>query len=93
MLSRQICKIYLENSDTQSILNILSPRATGQVTTLPVARPAKPALSIALVFQYQRVLMLSINAHAVSLSLHFLASDAFSPSNATLGLFSLLFLQ
>lgn len=28
--------------------------------------------------------MLSINAHAVSLSLHFLASDAFSPSNAHL---------
>lgn len=71
IFSRQICKIYLENSDTLSILNIPSPQATGRFTTLPVARPTKPAVSIALVFQHQRFFLLSINAHALSLSLHF----------------------
>lgn len=65
------CCIYLENWDTLSILNIASPQATAHLTTLPVARPTKPAISIALVFQHQRFFMLSINAHAGSFCLHF----------------------
>lgn len=62
---------------TPSILNISSHQDSGWwFITLLVARPTKSVIYFVLAFQYQVLFMVSINAHAVSLSLH-LVSDAF----------------
>lgn len=81
---------------TPSILNISSHQDSGWwFITLLVARPTKSVIYFVLAFQYQVLFMVSINAHAVSLSLH-LVSDAFfffSACHTELSLFTLWYFR